>query len=319
MNEFELIDFIRGQQTVKRDDVLVGIGDDAAVLMPPQGQALIVSADTLLAGVHFYHHDPAAGIAYKAMAVNLSDMAAMGGKPAWATLVLTMPEIEDKFVASFAQGLFGIAEQFQVEIVGGDTCRGPLSITIQMHGFVEPEKALRRNTAQVGDDIYVSGTLGDAALALAIAEGQPSELSGQAQSWLKDRLLKPTPRVSLGMALGGVAHAAIDISDGVVGDLKHMLNQSGVGANVWLEAVPLSPMLEQLPQQHAIELAMTGGEDYELCFTAAPSQRGRVQAIAHSLNLPLTRIGEIVDRSGLYCSLKGQAVELSGGGYQHFE
>lgn len=307
--EFDLIARIR-RRIAARDDVALGIGDDCALLAPPPGMQLAVTMDTLNAGVHFPADTAPADIGWKALAVNLSDLAAMGAQPAWCTLSLTLPHADAAFVDGFCDGFLALAAQHDVALVGGDTTRGPLSVSIAAHGFVPAGAALRRDGARVGDEVWVSGTLGDAAGALAQWQAGTAIAPP-----LRARLDRPTPRVALGLALRGIASSCIDISDGLLADLAHIARASGVGAELEADALPASPALGAAFASEAMRrLQATGGDDYELCFTAPATQREAVQALGARLELPLTRIGRIVAGSGVHCAgLDGLAP-----GYQHF-
>ncbi|MFN3310645.1 MAG: thiamine-phosphate kinase [Thermomonas sp.] len=307
--EFDLIARIR-QRIAARDDVALGIGDDCALLAPPPGMQLAVTMDTLNAGVHFPADSAPADIGWKALAVNLSDLAAMGAAPAWCTLSLTLPHADAAFVDGFCDGFLALAAQHGVALVGGDTTRGPLAVSITAHGFVPAGAALRRDGACVGDDVWVSGTLGDAAGALAQWRAGTAIAPP-----LRARLDRPTPRVALGLALRGIASSGIDISDGLLADLAHIARASGVGAEIEADALPASPALGAAFATEAMRrLQATGGDDYELCFTAPVTQRAAVQALAARLGLPLARIGRIVAGSGVHCpGLDGITP-----GYQHF-
>jgi thiamine-monophosphate kinase len=264
--EFELIRRHFHGATGPRDDVILGIGDDCALLGCRPGQSLAVSMDTLVAGRHFLPNDPAEAVGHKALAVNLSDLAAMGAEPAWATLALTLPESDDAWVAGFMTGFSRLAAEHGVQLVGGDTTAGPLSITCQVHGWVDPQAALRRSGARAGDRLFVSGTLGDAALALR------HRLAGDAPCGLEGRLDRPEPRVALGRLLAGYATAAIDISDGLLADLRHVCDASGSGARIELARLPLSPAVIAECGGADWRLPLAGGDDYELLF-AVPAER----------------------------------------------
>jgi len=291
--EFDLIARIRARVT-RRDDVLIGIGDDAALLQVPPNRTLVVTMDTLNAGVHFLMDTPAADIGWKALAVNLSDLAAMGAEPAWCTLSLSLPEADPLWLDGFLDGFLALAQAHGVALVGGDTTRGPLSIAVTVHGLVEPGAALRRDGARAGDDVWVTGTLGDAAAALECRQrgASPCDLA------LSARLHRPSPRVATGRALAKLAaHAAIDLSDGLVADLAHICRASAVAAEVWLPLLPMSPELAAL---HANPdtcwcWQTSGGDDYELCFTAPADGRDALQARLESTGTSITRIGRIIE------------------------
>jgi thiamine-monophosphate kinase len=320
MNEFGLIKrYFQQRQTRARADVLLGIGDDCALLTVPAGQALAISIDTSVVGVHFPGSTPAHAIGHKTLAVSLSDLAAMGAQPAWVTIAATLPELDETWVNEFSEGLFALADRYQVAVVGGDTSRGPLTITTQVHGFVPDHQALRRNAAKIGDAIWVSGTLADAALGLAAVQHKAAGLSAEHRQFVIDRLNYPSPRVELGLALRGLAHAAIDLSDGLAGDLGHILQQSQVGATLALNNLPLSSALQTLPHEQAWQLALSGGDDYELCFTAPAAHTAKIQQIAKDLALPLTQIGVIEQQAGLRIrSADGKIHTIDAKGYQHF-
>jgi len=310
MREFDLIARIRERATA-RDDVLLGIGDDCALLELPANRQLAITSDTLNAGVHFPPGTSPFDIGWKSLAVNLSDLAAMGAQPAWCTLALTLPEASAGFVDGFLDGFLELAGQHGVALIGGDTTAGPLSVSVTAHGFIEPGQALRRDGARADDDVWVSGTLGDAAGALAKwrnAEWIDPEL--------RVRLDRPMPRVALGRALRGMASSCIDISDGLLADLGHVCRASGVGARIDAAALPASAgLIAGFDEQSRYRLQAAGGDDYELCFTAATGQRKRLAALAGTLALPLQRVGRIVAGAGVECA--GVAPEASG--YQHFD
>lgn len=337
--EFDLIKRISARAP-SRDDVILGIGDDAAVMQVPAGRQLVVATDILNAGVHFPAGTAPADIGWKALAVNLSDLAAMAAEPAWCTLSLSLPDNDPEWLDAFLDGFLDLAARHHVALVGGDTTRGPLSIGVTVHGLVEPGRALRRDGARVGDDIWVTGTLGDAAGALAllqrasepvlasVSEAGPilpaddavgPRIAG-ALSELRPRLDRPTPRVAIGRGLITVAHSGIDISDGLLADLGHICTSSGVAAEVELDRLPCSgPLADSFPAPVRYELQAAGGDDYELCFTAGPVMRERIQALAATTATPITRIG---------CTVEGEGVRVldrDGGhwqprqsGYVHF-
>lgn len=294
MGEFDLIRRHFSGRGPRRGDVPLAIGDDAALLRPPPGQVLAVTVDSLLAGVHFPQDTPPAEIGYKALAVNLSDLAAMGAEPAWATLAISLPGDDEDWLSAFSAGFFALAERHAVQLVGGDTTCGPLAITVQLQGFVPPGAALTRSGARPGDHIYVTGTLGDAGAGLAIAQGRLS-LAGPAAETLLHRLWRPEPRVAAGLALRGVANAAIDVSDGLAQDLGHILAASGVGAELEVAVLPLSDALLAAGLAQPWRLAVSAGDDYELCFTAPASAEPGLLA---ALDCPLTRIGRITAEPG---------------------
>jgi len=311
--EFDLISRIAARVS-SRPDVVLGIGDDGAILRPPAGHDLVVVTDTLNSGVHFPEQTAACDVGWKALAVNLSDLAAMGATPAWCTLALSLPQPDDVWLDACIDGFLALAAQHDIALVGGDTTRGPLSLTVTACGFVAAGTALHRDAAKVGDDIWVSGTLGDAALALREA------LQGRSCSdELRWRLDRPTPRCALGQSLAGIAHACIDISDGVLQDLGHVCDASGVGAEVRLDALPASDALVAHVADAGRWRLQSAGDDYELCFTADPMKRDALAVLSDSLDVRLTRIGSIVGGGGMRAfDADGIEVHLQSSGYEHF-
>lgn len=313
LSEFRLIESYFEQHRLGREDVVLGIGDDAALLRVPPGMLLVAAVDTLIAGVHFPENTSAAAIGHKALAVNLSDLAAMGAEPAWATLSLSMPQPDETFLQGFCEGFFALAQQFGVELVGGDTVRGPLVLTVQVHGFVPEGEALTRFDARPGDLLYVSGNLGDAASGLQhVQAGGPDS---EAAHYLRERLDRPVPRIALGQALRGIASACIDISDGLCADVRHIMERSYLGCDIDSSALPLSPELLAVTGDGAVALALHGGDDYELCFSVPVQREAELLRLARTLDLPLTRIGEINNEVGVL-RIDGDVVQ--GGGYDHF-
>jgi thiamine-monophosphate kinase len=323
MAEFDLIGLIR-ERAATRADVLLGIGDDAALLQPPPGHALVVTADTLNEGVHFPAGTAAADIGWKALAVNLSDLAAMGAKPAWCTLSLSLPRADAAWVGAFVDGFLDLAGRHGIALVGGDTTRGPLSIGVTAMGLVEQGAALRRDRARVGDDIWVTGTPGEAAGALVLGGHVPGpapagEVASSARAALDSRLARPTPRVEAGRALLGLAHACVDISDGLLADLGHVCARSGVGAEVRLDALPASAALREVFGDASRVLQATGGDDYELCFTAPANLREQVQLALEQVGVDASRIGRIVAGQGVRAlDAQGQPWQPPRAGYEHF-
>ena len=312
--EFDLIERIRRRVTA-RDDVLLGIGDDAALLRVPDGHDLVVATDALNIGVHFPHDTAPADIGWKALAVNLSDLAAMGARPAWCTLALSLPHADAVWIDSFLDGFTALAAKHDLALVGGDTTRGPLSVCVTVHGLVPRDGALRRDAARMGDDVWVTGTLGDAAAALAQLQA-----GGVADPALRKRLDRPEPRVGFGLALVGIAHACIDLSDGLLQDLGHVCKASGVGAEVDVDALPASPALAARSSGDTLRGEQAcGGDDYELCFTAPPVSADAVRAAAASSGLAVTRVGHIVAGEGVTPKLAdGSAWRAPRSGYAHF-
>jgi thiamine-monophosphate kinase len=315
MGEFELIHRFFERGPARRAEL--GIGDDCALLRPQQaGATLAVSTDMLVGGRHFFDDVPADALGHKALAVNLSDLAAMGAQPLAFTLALALPQADEAWLEAFARGLHETADRFDCELVGGDTTRGPLNICITVFGELPAGVALRRDRAEPGDDLWVSGALGGAAFAVrervlgrALAAGEAALL----------RLQRPQPRVALGMALRHLARAAIDLSDGLLADLGHVCERSRVGARIEWDRIPSDPCLGGLPQRERAALALAGGDDYELLFTAAPENRSALDALAVSLGLPLTRIGRIVPGSEVQLfDARGATMSVDGTGYDHF-
>jgi len=303
---------------------VLGVGDDCALLAPTPGMQLAVSSDMLLEGRHFSPQDSPAGIGHKSLAVNLSDLAAMGATPRWATLAIALPEANDAWLTAFARGFYRMADSYGIELVGGDTTRGALTISITVIGEVPPGQALRRDGAQAGDDVWVSGVIGSAAMALAYRQGRLFMEQVDAARVLP-ALYLPTPRVELGIALRGIATSAIDISDGLLGDLGHILERSQagatpVGASLEFAALPTLPVVQNyLHESAARDCVLAGGDDYELCFTAPVGQRDAVRAAAAAAGVTATRIGRITAEPGLVVlGTDGQPLPIRHTGYDHF-
>lgn len=300
LSEFNLIERYFTARGVRRDDVVLGVGDDCALLRVPAGMELAVSIDALVEGRHYPQGTDAAAVGHKALAVGLSDLAAMGAEPAWATLALSLPEADETWLQGFADGLFSLARRFRVQLVGGDTVRGPRVISLQLHGFVPQGQALRRDGAKDGDLIYVTGTPGDAGLGLELALGQRTA-SEDAAAYLRTRLDRPEPRVVAGLALRGIASAAIDISDGLAADLGHILQRSGVGARLELAQLPQSSALQHLlpDVRERWRYALAAGDDYELCFVVPRARRAAVEHICAELDCGCRFIGHVEAAPGL--------------------
>lgn len=319
-SEFSLIDRYFAAHGLRRPDVALGIGDDCALLIPPVDQQLVVTMDTLVADVHFFAAADPEGLGHKALAVNLSDLAAMGAVPAWATLALTLPRADEDWLDRFCRGLFALADRYGVQLVGGDTTHGPTTvITLQAHGFIPPGLALRRDGAKPGDGIYVTGTPGDAGLALAAAFGKVT-VAPEYRDDVRQRLERPEPRITQGLTLRGVASAAIDVSDGLAQDLGHILERSRVGARLEVDRLPLSPaLIASLDRDAAIVTALASGDDYELCFTVPPERAAQLEAAAGSWECRCTGIGVITDEPGLQLvRADGSPFRLERLGYDHF-
>ncbi|MFW5425808.1 MAG: thiamine-phosphate kinase [Methylophagaceae bacterium] len=318
MNEFSLIHKYFEKLTSERDDVELGIGDDCALLIPPPNHAVAVSIDTLVEGIHFFADVDPEKLGHKSLAVGLSDLAAMGAKPAWFTLALTLPDVDEGWIKRFSKGLAALANEHEIQLVGGDTTEGPLTISIQVHGFVDQTKAMRRSNAKLGDMIYVSGYLGDAGAALQqqLQQLNDEKLKSDDIRYLQQRLEQPTARISLGQELLGLASSAIDISDGLLVDLEHILDKSGVGARLNLDSLPLSKTLTKINHKVAQALALHSGDDYELCFIVPPQHFGEVEK---RFKGQVTRIGMITDDDGIYyIDDDDNLIELTGIGYEHF-
>ena len=299
----------------------LGVGDDAALIQICTGHQLAVSADMLVAGTHFLANCPAYFVGWKSLAVNISDMAAMGATPKWATLAIGLPKIDEDWLAEFSRGFFACADAFGVSLIGGDTTRGPLNISVQIMGEVPIGKALRRDGAKVGDEIWVSGTLGKAALGLAQLKNILPEntLSAEEKQTCINALQAPQPRIALGLALQDIAHSAIDISDGLLADLGHIVERSTLGANLYWEHVPHVHVSNGIDTSRLQNLCLAGGDDYELCFTAPASQHNAIVAIGKKLNLKLSAIGETTQKTNLNLYDKNhQLVKLKTSGYDHF-
>jgi thiamine-monophosphate kinase len=295
------------------------VGDDCALVDVTNGMDLAVSTDTMVSGTHFFPDVDPENLGHKALAVNLSDMAAMGALPYWAMLALTVPNVDHAWLAAFAKGFFDLAEEYNVSLIGGDTTRGPLTLTVTIMGEVPAGAALRRSGAKAGNDIWISGNVGDAALAVAHRHGRVVLEEADYREAVM-RLYEPTPRVALGQALRGLATAAIDISDGLLADLTHICRLSGVGATVELPSVPVSSIgAKHLSTPAGRTAIVSGGDDYELCFTAHPNSRESIQDLADVLGHPLTRIGQVKRGKGVsLLGADGKAVKVDGRGYDHF-
>jgi len=318
--EFELIQRFFNRRIQSKPDIVLGIGDDAALIAPPSEQQLVIAIDTLVKGVHFPDTTLPYDIGWKALAVNLSDLAAMGAEPAWFTLALTLPESSESWLTAFSHGLFDLAKQYDLPLVGGDTTRGPLTVTVQIAGIVPPGQALLRAGARPGDHIYVTGSLGDATLALQLLAG---EIAANATDYpeLLSHLNRPLPRIAEGCALRGIASCAIDISDGLLADLQHILDASDCGAEIFQEKLPFSPAARQL-LEHYPEMwrsLISGGDDYQLCFCVAPENIARLKQMAQQYDFYFTEIGHVCATRELRCmDAMGKTIDISARGYTHF-
>lgn len=319
LGEFDIIARYFSRKST-RGDVLLGVGDDAAVLDSHAGRKLVVAMDTIVEGVHFPPENDAADIGYRALAVNLSDLAAMGSEPAWMTLSLSLPRANEQWLSGFASGLFELADQYNVALVGGDTVRGPLVITIQVAGWVEADGWLTRSGAKPGDLLFVSGIPGEAAAGLAVI--QRRILGGEPAAFLKHRFLRPRPRIELGRQLRTVATAAMDVSDGLLTDLKKLCVASGVGAQLNVDLLPESGAMHELFEaDEGLQYALAGGDDYELLFTL-PAERAPAVLSKLQLQQRVTQIGVITAATGgespVQCLRDGQPFRIKRAGYDHF-
>ena len=318
LSEFALIERYFRSCGVQRADVALGVGDDAALLRSPEGSELVAAIDTLVAGVHFPHGSPAASIGHRALAVNLSDLAAMGARPAWALLALTLPQAEEAWLGEFAAGFDRLARTHQVALVGGDTTQGPLTVTVQLLGHVPRGAALTRSGARPGDALFVSGTPGDAAAGLAVEQGRLAP-PAEARAHLRERFLLPTPRMALGERLRGLASACIDVSDGLLGDAGKLAAASHAAAELGFDELPVSEaLIAAVGEERARELALTGGDDYELCFAVPPQKLARLQLELPQQSWGYTRIGTLRDGADVVVVRDGTVMEFSHSGYEHF-
>ncbi|MBT0585820.1 thiamine-phosphate kinase [Alteromonas oceanisediminis] len=320
MKEFDLIDRFFKHGGHQRKDVIIGIGDDAAITQIPANQYLATTTDTLVSGVHFLPDSDPRAVAYKAVAVNLSDLAAMGAEPAWISLSLSIPDINQDWLASFTEGLYELTQYYSVQLIGGDTVSGPLALTITAQGFVPHDSALRRSGAKPGDWIYVTGTVGDAGAGLDILKGE-LEAEQAAADFLIKRHQYPSPQVVAGTALRRAASACIDVSDGVLGDLRHILHSSHCGALLHVDKLPLSEALRSsVSPQRAIEYALTAGDDYELLFTVAEDFKSQVETAFSSFNVNATCIGQVTGAvNKVELKLNNSPYRYEGaGGFEHF-
>lgn len=325
MGEFDIIErYFNASQRPARRDVVLAIGDDCAVTSLKLNQQLAITTDTLVCGTHFLPTISAADLAYKCVAVNLSDLASMGAEPAWISLALTLPEINHNWLAEFSEHLFNILDHYNVDLIGGDTTKGHLSLTLTAQGIVPQDKALFRHNAKIGDWIYVSGTLGDSAGGLQLLLNQKTDNVNwnKDESYLIQRHLRPTPRVLLGLTIASIANAAIDISDGLLSDLGHILKRSRCGAIINLDDLPLSEsLLNCYSKEKAEQFALSGGEDYELCFTVHNDNKQKLEKALTNIGVNYTCIGQIRSaKEGLTLLRHNEAVRLPAkSGFDHFK
>jgi thiamine-monophosphate kinase len=316
LGEFDLIAkyFTR---TVTR--AALGVGDDCALFSTSPGMQLAVSSDMLVEGRHFLPTVAPDRLGHKALAVNLSDLAACGAKPVAFTLALALPRVDERFLEGFARGLLALADAHECELIGGDTTQGPLNLCITVFGEVPQGQALLRSGAHAGDDLYVSGSLGDARLALEVFRGTVA-LEGRAFDAVRQAMELPQPRVALGLALRGIATSAIDVSDGLLGDLAHVMRRSNVGAELRVDALPRSDVLRAMPEALQRTCTLAGGDDYELIFTAPPSLARQVEAASRTARVPVTRIGRVTAEAGLrLLDRDGLSVANTFGSFDHFK
>ena len=316
LREFDIIDRFSRKSTCLPSDVVLGIGDDAAITRVPEGNALVSCIDTLVCGVHFPVNTTARDLGYKSLAVNLSDMAAMGADPKTALLSLTLPKADEQWIDDFSSGFFSLADEYRVSLIGGDVSCGPLNVSVVVDGFVPKGQAMRRSAAKVGDLIYVTGNLGDAGLALHCLQQSPDEVDAA----LLCALNRPVPRVNEGRVLRDTVHAAIDVSDGLVADLERILSASGVGARIAVEALPLSQAMRQYCSLEAAwQYALTAGDDYELCFTVPRKKRDLLEGKMAQFSCGFHCIGDIVTGNELTINdPEGQPITVVKKGYEHF-
>jgi thiamine-monophosphate kinase len=320
LSEFDLIKRYFRRNRPPGTRTVLGIGDDCALLAPSPGMQLAISSDMLVEGRHFFAGADPVTLGHKCLAVNLSDLAAMGAAPLGFTLALALPAADPAWLEGFSRGLFALADAHDCELIGGDTTRGPLNVCITIFGELAPGRALRRDAAQAGDDIWISGTLGDARLALAAYLDEVS-VAAEDLALAAPRMHAPTPRVALGRRLAdaGIAHAALDISDGLVGDLGHILAASQVGAVLDADALPAGPALACQPRELRRRFTLAGGDDYELCFTAPASSRNRIEEAGAACGTAVTRVGTITAASGLrLVDAGGATLPLDVRGWDHF-
>ncbi len=319
MKEFSIIESFFKSSNYQRRDVDIGIGDDCAVTNVPDGQSLVVTTDTLVCGVHFPESTEPRAIAHKAIAVNLSDLAAMGAEPAWVNLSLSLPEADEEWLSEFSLGLHEITEYYGVQLIGGDTVKGPLTITITAQGFIPKDQALKRSTARPGDWLYVTGALGDAGLGLDLVRGV-RQATPSNKVYLLDRLNYPTPRVLAGTTLRRLAHSCIDVSDGLLSDIKHILNASNCGAVIHVDKLPLSEqMLETVSLSEGLRYALSSGDDYELLFTLPEEQKGNLDVALATSNVSATCIGQLNGMPDkLELKFEDEPYHIHESGYQHF-
>ncbi len=319
--EFDIIARYFNRQTQHRRDVPLGIGDDCALLTLPEKKVLAVSTDTLVCGTHFLPNIDPADLAYKSLAVNLSDLAAMGADPAWLSLAITLPTIDEAWLQAYSDSLFEQLDYYGMQLIGGDTTKGPLSLTLTIFGHVPVDRTLARSGAHNGDWIYVTGTLGDSAAGLAILQKRLDVINPYENDYLVQRHLRPQPRILAGQGLRDIAGSVIDLSDGLVSDLGHILKASGCGAIIDLDQLPLSEaFLKNVEPDQRLQWALAGGEDYELCFSVSEANRGAIEAALNHSGVGFTCIGQMNNQEGqLTFKQNGQDIVFDGQGFDHFK
>lgn len=319
MHEFELIAQLFANSGYKRPDVSLGVGDDGAIVQLRDGFDLVVSTDTMVQGVHFFPTVDPRALGHKLVAVNVSDIASMGAEPCWLSLALTLPEVNEPWLRAFAEGLSETADYYNCQLIGGDTTKGPLCLTLCAKGVVPRGKALTRSGAKVGDHIYVTGTLGDAALGLLVEQGAV-EISKKHRGHALQRFHYPTARVAIGQALRNIASSCMDLSDGLFGDIQHILQRSKVGALIDVSKLPLSQALKDTcPEAQALQCALSGGEDYELLFTVPENKRGSLEVLLSPYGVQVSCIGRITGAAGkLELRQQDQPFDYQHQGYRHF-
>ncbi|MBW3694297.1 thiamine-phosphate kinase [Vibrio sp. T187] len=318
--EFNLIEKYFVNRQPQRKDVHLAAGDDCALVKAPSNVHIAISTDTLVAGTHFLTDACPKWVAHKALASNISDLAAMGATPAWVSFALTMPEVDEAWLAPFCDSFFKLADYFGIQLIGGDTTKGPLSLTLTVQGFVAEDKALRRDGAKVGDWIYVTGNLGDSKAGLDVILDDGNRARACAEQ-LEERHYVSSPRVLVGQALCGVASSAIDISDGVIADLKHILSRSKVGASIDVSQLPISSELEQFATslEEAQQYALTSGEEYELCFTVPEENKGTLESTLSHTGTRVTCIGQIRPQDHFELHNNGKPLNWDLSGFDHFK
>ncbi len=318
LSEFQLIDRFFKRSPRAAGPVQLGVGDDCALLQPPSGELLAVSTDMLIEGRHFFAGANPYDLGHKALAVNLSDLAAMGAQPMSFTLALALPASDPHWLQPFSEGLFHLADAQGIELIGGDTTRGPLAISITVIGTVPNNMTLKRSGAQAGDELWVSGTLGDARLALDVLQNKCT-LAPNLLAKSSERLHRPQPRVALGLALRGIANAAIDVSDGLLGDLGHLLTQSSLSATLFADDLPFGEALISQTIDTRYALALNGGDDYELCFSAAADQHQAVIVAGQRSQTQVTCIGRLSKGSGIHVQdHQGNLISVINQSFDHF-